>query len=219
MTQTAANPFEFTSAATITRICAEKATTLQEFHGLLKQASEASIFHHTFQSLEVHHYLTEGFTNDFAQWILAACNEHPLAEQVAAVDVRDYVSLDELRARLLEVIGAYLKKNTAAGRRKSFEPFYFCESVTVTVPTGVRASTLKEFLAGVETASHSSLYFHFLTSRIRVRLVSNDFSLWLRTNLDLPELAEQIELIDIYANTVEGVRQKILELAQPWVEN
>ena len=214
----AREPFQFVAASYLVRICAEKATTLAELHRLLKKASKASIFHHTFQSLETYHYLTEGFTNDFAQWILAACNEHPLAEQVAAVDIRDYISLDDLRARLLEIIGSYLKGNAAAGRRKSFEPFYFCEGVTITVPTGNRVYTLKEFLGGVEAASHSSLHFHFLTSRLRVHLVSNDFSLWLRTNLDLPELAEQIELIDIYANTLEGVRQKVLELGQPWVE-
>lgn len=214
----AKEPFQFVAASYLTRICAEKATTLAELHRLLKAASKASIFHHTFQSLEAYHYLTEGFTNDFAQWILAACNEHRLAEQVAAVDIRDYISLDDLRARLLEIIGAYLKGNAAAGRRKSFEPFFFCEGVTITAPTGKRAYTLKEFLAGVEAASHSSLHFHFLTSRLRVHLVSNDFSLWLRANLDLPELAEQIELIDIYANTLEGVRQKVLELGQTWVE-
>lgn len=214
----AKEPFQFVAASYLTRICAEKATTLAELHRLLKAASKASIFHHTFQSLEAYHYLTEGFTNDFAQWILAACNEHRLAEQVAAVDIRDYISLDDLRARLLEIIGTYLKGNAAAGRRKSFEPFFFCEGVTITAPTGKRAYTLKEFLAGVEAASHSSLHFHFLTSRLRVHLVSNDFSLWLRANLDLPELAEQIELIDIYANTLEGVRQKVLELGQTWVE-
>jgi len=211
-------PFQFVAASYLVRICAEKATTLAELHRLLKTAGKASIFHHTFQSLEAYHYLTEGFTNDFAQWILAACNEHLLAEQVAAVDIRDYISLDDLRARLVEVVGNYLKENAAAGRRKSFEPFYFCEGVTLAVPTGRRAYTLKEFLEGVEAASHSSLHFHFLTSRLRVHLVSNDFSLWLRTNLNLPELAGQIELIDIYANTLEGVREKVLGLAQPWVE-
>jgi hypothetical protein len=218
MIQEAAQPFQFTAAANVTRICAAKATTLKELHPLLSQVSDASIFHHTFQSLEAFHYLTEGFVNDFAQWALAACNEHALAEQLAAVDVRDYVSLSELRDRLVQVVGDYVRDNPGACDRSGFEPFYFLETVSVTIPSGVTARTLKEFVTGLESASLSSIHFHFLTSRLRLHLISNDFSLWLRTSLDLPELAEQIERIDIYTNTLEGVRRRIIDLAQPWLE-
>jgi hypothetical protein len=49
-------------------------------------------------------------------------------------------------------------------------------------------------------------------------LETNDFSEWLRRCLDLTELAEQVERIDIYTNTLEGVRTKIIELAHAWVE-
>ncbi|MFQ5662458.1 MAG: DUF5752 family protein [Terriglobia bacterium] len=211
--------FEFMTAANVTRICGEKATTLEELHRLLRRASEASVFHHTFQSLEAHHYLTEGFSNDFAQWVLAACNEHQLAEQLAAVDVRDYLSVAALREKLLEVIGNYVQQNPAACARTGFEPFYFCETVTITAPTGVRAQSLEEFLLGLESIGTSSVHFHFLTSRLRLQLASNDFSHWLRTSMDLGELAEQIERIDIYTNTLEGVRRRIIQLGQAWLEH
>jgi len=212
----AKHPFEFVAASYLIRIRPERAWTLAELAQHLQAVSDASILYHTFQSLESHHYTT--FSNDFAQWSLAACNETILAEELSAIDLRDFSAVEELRKILTGTLERYLKQHPQAGDRPAFEPFYFCEGVTITVPTGKRACTLKEFLAGVEAASHSSLHFHFLTSRLRVHLVSNDFSLWLRTNLDLPELAEQIELIDIYANTLEGVRQKVLELGQPWVE-
>jgi len=52
---------------------------------------------------------------------------------------------------------------------------------------------------------------------LRLQLVTNDFSEWLSTSLGLPELAEQIERIDIYTNTLEDVRTKIAELGRPWV--
>lgn len=213
----AQRPFQFTTAAHIVRICGTRATTLAELLKLLQSASDASIFHHTFQTLEMHHYLTEGFTNDFAQWALAACNEKALAEQLAAMDVRDYVSISTLRERLVEVVGNYAKENPSACDRPGFEAFYFCETVAVTVPTEVRARSLSEFLEGVRHISLSSIHFHFLTSRLRLQLVTNDFSEWLSTSLGLPELAEQIERIDIYTNTLEDVRTKIVELGRPWV--
>ena len=71
-----------------------------------RAASKASkcqrraIFYHTFQTLGQHHFLTEGFSNDFAQWVLAALNQAELAERLASIDIRDYVSIAELRADL-----------------------------------------------------------------------------------------------------------------------
>lgn len=217
MQQEAAKPFQFNAEAKITRIRPEHAPTICELHRLILKVSDASIFHHTFQSLEVHHYLTEGFSNDFAQWALAACNENLLAEQLAAVDVRDYVSLAGLRAELVELIGDYVKGNPAACDRPAFEPFYFLETVSVEASTGVTARTLAEFIDGLQRVSLSSIHFHFLTSRLRLQLISNDFSLWLQYELKLPELAQKIERIDIYTNTLEGVRQQMVDLAASWL--
>ncbi|MFQ5695567.1 MAG: DUF5752 family protein [Terriglobia bacterium] len=214
----ASSAFTFTAAARITRVGNTQAVSLRELQKGLQEASEASIFHHTFQSLEAHHYLTEGFTNDFAQWTLAACNESALAEQLAAVDVRDYFSIADLRGKLTELVSDYLTQQPGAADRPGFEPFYFCETVSVSVPTGVRARTLAEFVEGIRTTGLSAIHNHFLISRLRLQLASNDFSQWLRNELELRELAEQIERLDIYTNTLEGVRQHILELAAPWLD-
>jgi hypothetical protein len=93
------------------------------------------------------------------------------------------------------------------------------ETVSVEVPTGVFARNLSEFVQGVALMGLSSIHFHFLTSRLRLELKSNDFSLWLSEELRLPELAQKIERIDIYANTLEGVRRKIVKLAEPYLES
>ena len=59
-------PFEFFTVADLTRIGNLSAATLAELLSGLEQCSDASIFHHTFQTLSSHHFLTEGFSNDFA---------------------------------------------------------------------------------------------------------------------------------------------------------
>ena len=86
-------PFSFFTVAYLTRIGNQCARNLTEFLKGLEECSDASIFHHTFQTLESHHFLTEGFSNDFAQWVLASANRDELAEQLAALDVRDYLSI------------------------------------------------------------------------------------------------------------------------------
>jgi len=207
-------PFEFFTVASLTRIGNQIAHDLNGLATGLQQCSDASIFHHCFQTLGTHHFLTEGFSNDFAQWVLSATNREELAEQLASLDVRDYVSLDELRGDLVRHVSEYCKAYPQIARQPALESFYFCENVDVTFPLGVTARTLEEFAHGVEHLSHSSFYFHFIASRLRLGLRTNDFSLWLRGTLGLEKLAYHVDRIDIYTNTMDSARAILLRLIQ-----
>src|SRR5689334_5955555 len=121
--------FDFVTVSYLVRIRPERATNLAELADGLRSCSGASIFHHTFESLERHHYTD--FSNDFAQWTRAACNEAWLAERLAAVDVRDCVSLEALRSMLADAIADHLEQHPEAATRRAFEPFYFGEAVEV----------------------------------------------------------------------------------------
>src|SRR5882757_7032182 len=121
--------FQFVTAAYLTRIGNLEARTLHELREGLDQASDDSIFYHTFQSLGRHHFLTEGFSNDFAQWVLASLNRPELAEQLAGLDIRDYTSLADLRGDLRRLVADYCEANPRDAQQGAFEPFYFCESV------------------------------------------------------------------------------------------
>lgn len=210
--KTAEQAFQFVTASYLTRINNQKASTLVELAAGLDQATDASVFYHTFQSLGRYHFLTEGFSNDFAQWVLAALNRPVLAEWLAGVDIRDYVSLAELRADLRRLVSDYGKDHPREAEMSAFEPFYFCESVEVTVPLGSEAHTLEEFRNELLRLSHSSFYYHFITSRLRLQLKTNDFSLWLVDGLGLEDLARRTNRIDIYANTLDSARDEMVAL-------
>jgi hypothetical protein len=210
--KTATQPFQFVTASYLTRINNQKACTLEEFRQGLDHASDASIFCHTFQTLGEHHFLTEGFSNDFAQWVLAGLNRSELAEQLAGLDVRDYYSLAELRADIRRPVAEYCESHPRDAQQSAFEPFYFCESVAVTVPLGIEARTLGEFRAALMNLSRASFYHHFIASRLRLQLGSNDFSNWFAVSLDAKELARRANRIDIYTNTLDGARDELIEL-------
>lgn len=216
--RTAVQPFQFVTASYLTRITNCKANTLAELCQGLQNCSDASIFYHTFQSLGRHHFLTEGFSNDFAQWVLAACNRTELAEQLATLDIREYLSLAELRSDLRRVVGDYCQAHPRQAEQSAFEPFYFCESIEVTVPLGSGASTLEEFRTRLEHLSNASFHFHFIASRLRLHLRTNDFSLWFESGLRLEALARRTNRIDIYTNTLESARAKLLALADRELE-
>src|SRR5215475_15414249 len=107
----ARSPFYFNSASHLHRIGCKRATNLQELVEALRVCSESSIFQHTFQTLEEHHFIREGFSNDFAHWAFAACNEVELAERLSAIDIREFTSISVLRERLVQVMDSHLQKN------------------------------------------------------------------------------------------------------------
>src|SRR5579864_2946112 len=94
--------FYFNSGAHLLRIVRERAANLQELLEAMKICSDACIFQHTFQTLEEHHFIREGFSNDFSHWAFSACNEVELAERLAAIDVREFTSIPALRDRLVQ---------------------------------------------------------------------------------------------------------------------
>ena len=208
----AQTPFDFVTASYLTRIGNQSAGTLAELLTGLEHCSDASIFHHTFQTLSAHHFLTEGFSNDFAQWTLSSTNRNDLAEQLAALDVRDYTSIGVLRNDLQRVVRDYCDAHPQFASQCGLERFYFCESVEVTVPLGRSAWNLDEFREGLEHLSHAGFYFHFISSRLRLQLQTNDFSHWLSASLGLRTLADSINHIDVYTNTLDSARAKMLRL-------
>jgi len=209
---TASQPFQFATAAYLDEIQNQKAMSIAELQTGLEQTSDAAIFYHTFQSLGRHHFLTEGFSNDFAQWVLAGLNRPALAERLANIDVRDYVSIPELRADLQRIVREACEENPQTAQQRAFEPFYFCQAVEIAVPLPWDAHTLAGFRAGLERLSHASFYHHFISSRLRLQLRTNDFSHWFATALGLDSLAARTNRIDIYTNTLDTARREMIEM-------
>ena len=180
----------------------------------IRACPESSIFQHTFQTLAEHHFISGGFSNDFSHWAFASCNEVELAERLAAIDVREFTSIAALRERLIHLIDTYLQKNPRAATRAAMEPFYLMASDLVVIPTPYLARNLEEFAEGLRKVSIHAIYYHFIDARLRLKLNTNDFSVWLEKELDLSQAAEKVNRIDIYTSTLEGVRRGILKVVE-----
>jgi hypothetical protein len=165
--------------------------------------------------MERHHYTY--FSNDFAQWVRASCNEPWLAERLAAVDVRECVSLDELRESIALPVEDHVRRLPDSANRPGFEPFYFGEAQEVSVSLGTSATTLAELADGISHLSLQTIHHHFINSRVRLHLKTNDFSYWIEKSLDMPKLSEKLNALDIYMNTLDDLRREILATIRPWV--
>jgi Family of unknown function (DUF5752) len=206
--------FYFNTSAHLLRITRQKASNLPEFLQALRECPDESIFQHTFRTLQEHHFIREGFSNDFAQWALSACNEPSLAEGLATVDVREFTSVADLRNRFVQIVEEFMSRNSAAANRAARETFYFCASDIVVIPTNYVARTLREFAEGLRGVSVHSIQHHFIEARLRLKLMSNDFSQWLYEDLGLTEAARQLNRIDIYTVTLGDVKNQIVRIVE-----
>lgn len=209
----APEPFYFNSSAHLLRIGRERATNLLELLQALRTCSEDSIFEHTFRTLQEHHFIREGFSNDFAQWTFTACNEPGLAERLASIDVREFTSVQAVREQIVQVVEEYIRNNPASVDRQAREPFYFCSADIVLLPTPFVAYSLPEFVDCLARVTLHSIHHHFIEARLRLQLQSNDFSLWLE-EAGLTEAARRLNRIDIYTATMEDVRRQILRIVE-----
>ena len=112
-TQAPASPkaFFFNTSAHLLRIGRERATTLTELLQSMRSCSEGSIFQHTFRTLQEHHFIREGFSNDFALWTFTACNERGLAERLASIDVREFTSVQGVREQMVHIVEEYVQND------------------------------------------------------------------------------------------------------------
>ena len=214
LVRTPVKPFYFNTSGHLLRITRQKANTLAEFLEALRECPEGSIFQHSFRTLQEHHFIREGFSNDFAHWAVSACNEPSLAEGLASVDVREFTSVAQLRERFVEIVGSFLQRNPAAASRSARETFYFCASESVVIPTSFVAHSLQEFAEGMRGVTVHCIHHHFIEARLRLKLMSNDFSQWLYEDMGLTEAARELNRIDIYTVTLEDVRNQIIRIVE-----
>lgn len=207
-------PFYFNTSESLIRIGRQKASNISELWQGLETCPNDSIFQHTFRTLQEHHFIRQGFSNDFAHWCLSACNEPVLAEQLASVDVREFTAIEGVRQRMVAIVDAFLQQHPQSAMKPAHEPFFFCASSIVILPTRFAPDTLPGFVSGLRQVSVHSIHHHFIEARLRLHRMSNDFSNWLEQEVGLTRVAESIERIDIYTNTMEGVRQQIASIVQ-----
>ena len=84
----------------------------------------------------------------------------------------------------------------------------------VVIPTPYVARNLQEFADGLRKVTIHSIYYHFIDARLRIKLNTNDFSVWLEQELDMSLAGDRLNRIDIYTSTLEGVRLGILKVLE-----
>jgi hypothetical protein len=204
-------PFQFHTKLDQTILLGISARNAAELLEGIRRVPQSSIYHHTHRFLQRHHYLSPEPPNDFAYWVTAMVNDNILGEQLSSIDVIQYSSIAELRDAFIGILDEHLQATPKLRECGRGEDFQFMATRTFVLSTSHTASTLREFRDVLRTVSVKSLYFHVFDSRLRLAQGENDFSRWFR-DLGFAGLADAMNRLDPYNNTLEGLRNDILEL-------
>jgi len=208
------HPFVFSTEQRLVRLTGRTARNLEQLLHHLRKVSGASIFYHTHHLYLAHHFEKPLFYNDFAIWVSEALLDQILAERLAAIDLLEFATLRDLRERLIETIESHLASSD--GRVREAPPgdeFYFNESQSFIMPTGLVAHDVPEFFATLPEVTNVSLFFHFFEARLRLERLTNDFSAWLG-DCGETRLAEKINALNPYVMTLEQLKRKIILLGR-----
>lgn len=186
--------------------------TVVDLAGKLREAPDSVVFNHAVTVLEERHYLTERYASDFANWAAAHLDLPTLAEQLAAIDVRDHPTVASLKAAIIAVLESFAEAEPGAAQREARRPFFLCRARRVVMATPYEAAGLEDFAEALRRVSARSIGYHFIEARLTRGLDLDDFSAWLRTLEGGAPLAEAVRRLDLYTNTLETIRARILEI-------
>ncbi len=209
--QVAENPFWFRDCFLMPMPLGKKVVNLRELLEELRVVSEAVLFFHLIQSrLALSRPVVE-YPNDFALWAANALQDSKLAEKLSSFDPFEYENLGQVRQAVLDALEEYIwDLPVVPWARPGFE-FYFCQAAAVVMPSIISARTLKGFCEALTKVGLDSIYYHFFEARWRLEVLkSDDFSYWLESNFELPELVKDIRAVDVYFYSPKELRETLL---------
>jgi len=209
-----ANSFEFFTEAGLVKYTGYKADSLRSLLEGIESVSGSSIFYHLHHALFRWHFETGGHLNDFARWCWRQLQENLLAEKLSSVDPMSYISIHEARQDLIQHLKMHIGEVESLPRIPKGREFYFSEIKSFIIPTGHVATDLQTFYDAISRVDSYSIFYHLIEARIRMEKPENDFSVWIRDELQEYQLAERIEQLSPYVYNLYELRSKLLEMIQ-----
>ncbi|MDI6641281.1 MAG: DUF5752 family protein [Elusimicrobiota bacterium] len=212
------NPFYFYTRFHQIKLLGRKAKNLVELLDEIKTIPGSSIYYHTHRFLQQHHYLSPEPPNDFAYWVTNILGLKELGEMLASVDIITFRYIRDLRIEFVRLLTDYISKEKHIVNCPEGHEFQFMSCASFILPTPYVANNLVEFIEILRKITIDSLYFHMFEARIRLEKGENDFSAWFR-EMGMDTLAEKLSKLDPYTMTLEGLKQKIIDIVGKYVKD
>ncbi len=207
----ASTPFRFVGCIELKEMLGIKSRDEEDLMEKIEDVPLDSIYYHVYGYLLRHQYLLGPYPNDFASWVALEVRDDLLAEKLALMDPLEYDDLENLRGRIIEVIGEHLNHTLIIPRAVNGHPFFFMKSRMIEVPTGIEVKTLQEFRDALQVVDSSVIFNHCFAA---TRSLTNrlDFLAWIEKELGFKDLCYDLKRINFYMISLENIRERILKL-------
>ena len=208
--RTDSHVFAVKDCALITIATGKKAVGLRELREIISETHLDCIYHHFWGGMLGPRFEEREFSNDFAAWARHGLHDKILSERLAMLDPTRHAGLEELRGELLDLIETRLDESEALHWVIASRPFEFLRSQIVIFDTGRRLSRPEELARLLPDLSVSSLFYHFVDARRRLRAGTNDFSRWLASfGGPCERLGRELDEIEPYFCSLTDLRRQI----------
>jgi hypothetical protein len=178
----------------------------------LETVDPDSIYYHTVRSLLRRQVLRSSQPNDFAAWVAEEVRDPALAERLALQSPFDFEGIEAFREHLLETLDDHLMRLPFAPRTITGRPFHFLIGHIHELPLELNVGDLAGFRRAIEEVDESSIYYHAVESMGRLGKPRSDFAEWVDQGLGRGGLAREIDQLDPFALSLDGLRLRLLEL-------
>jgi hypothetical protein len=207
--------FKFYSEYNLHILLGISAKNVNELLENLKTIPGGSVYFHTHRFLIQHLYLVPEPPNDFAYWLRNTLNLRELSEHISSIDIASAKNIEDLRLRLINAIEKYPNKQGYSINCTPGDEFRFMTCKTFCLPLQDIVSDTDEFLEVIQRVTVNSLYYHIFGAELRMGKARNDFAEWFDL-IGETELSDKLSAIDPYTTTLEGLRNKIIELVKKY---
>jgi hypothetical protein len=211
-------PFYFSSQAELIQLLGMTARNPLELFEGMKKVPALSIYYHTHKFLQQHHFLSPEPPNDFAYWLINILNLNELGEAIASLNIINFRNIENLRNGLLGILNDYLTKEKYVIDAPEGGEFHFMSCKLFVLPTPYVAHNPREFIEAVKQIHYRSLYYHVFEALLRLAEDENDFTAWFK-GIGEEQIAKNLSRLDPYTMTIEGLREKIIQVVEKYAGN
>ena len=204
--------FSFWGCSELPESLGLRATNERDLLERLETVDPDSIYYHTVRSLLRRQVLRSSQPNDFAAWVAEEVRDPALAERLALQSPFDFENIEAFREHLLATLDDHLMRLPFAPRTITGRPFHFLVGHLHELPLELTVADLTGFGRAIGEVDESSIYYHAVESMGRLGKPRSDFAEWMDQGLGRGRLAREIDQLDPFALSLDGLRLRLLEL-------
>lgn len=210
--ESSANTFYIKDCALSAIATGDRAFSLKELYDILTVVHSGCIFYHFWSGALGPTFASRDYHNDFATWAYKRLRNQVLAERLSVLDPTNFVTIEDLRKALLNIIEISLDEvEEIPWVPKGFE-FHFVRSRIIIFNTPYTPSKPEDLLAILPELTSTSIFYHFIDAYQRTPL-HDDFSLWLESfGAQYQPLVEMIRNIDFYFISLKELQSTLEEI-------